>query len=84
VPYLACLLLALTSFEGGDRADGGIREVGIEGGMLRVRRNEPERMNGAAVGLCCPQYVITTRYRWDGRRLVEVGQPDKVEAEEEN
>ncbi len=77
-------LALLTPFEGGDRADGGIREAAFEGGLLRVRRNEPERMNEVPVGLCCPLYVITTRYRWDGRGLVRVGEPQKVEAEEEN
>jgi hypothetical protein len=76
-------LILLTTFEGGDRADGGIREVTIKGGVLTVRRNEPERMNGVAIGLCCPVYVLTTRYRWDGRRLVQVGEAQKVEAEPE-
>ena len=77
-------LSLLTAFEGGDRADGGIREVAVEGGLLRVLRNEPERMNGVSVGLCCPQHVLTTRYRWDGRALVQVGESQKAEVEEEN
>ncbi len=76
-------LTLLTTFEGGDRADGGIREVTIKDGLLSVRRNEPERMNGVAVGLCCPLYLITTRYRWDGKQLVQVGEAQKVEAEPE-
>lgn len=75
-------LKLLTTFEGGDRADGGINEVRIEGGALIVRRNEPERMNGVPVGLCCPVYLITAKYRWDGRRLVRVGEPQKVEIKE--
>jgi hypothetical protein len=75
-------LILLATFEGGDRADGGIRGVRIENGILSVRRNEPERMNGVPVGLCCPVYLITTRYRWDGNRLVPVGEPEKVEADE--
>jgi len=77
-------LALLTPFGGGDRADGGIREAVFEGGLLRVRRNEPERMNGVAVGLCCPVSVITTRYRWDGRGLTQVGEPEKVEVDSEN
>jgi hypothetical protein len=69
----------LVSFEGGDRADGGINEVRIRGGLLNVQRNEPERINGVPAGLCCPMYWVTTRYRWDGARLLQVGEPEKVE-----
>jgi hypothetical protein len=72
-------LTLLAAFEGGDRADGGIREVSIRDGLLRVQRNEPERMNNVPVGLCCPLYLITTMYRWDGNRLAQVGEVQKVE-----
>jgi len=74
-------LVLLAHFAGGDRADGGIREVSIQDGLLRVQRNEPERMNEVPVGLCCPLYLITTVYRWDGSNLVQVGEPQKVEAQ---
>ena len=73
-------LVLLAPFAGGDRADGGIREVSIRGGLLRVQRNEPERMNEVPVGLCCPLYLITTTYRWDGSRLIQLGEAEKVEA----
>lgn len=72
----------LTTYVGGDRADGGIREAGIRGGLLTVRRNEPERMSDVPVGLCCPLYVITTAYRWDGHKLVQVGEAQKAKVEE--
>jgi len=71
-------LKLLTTFAGGDRADGGIKKVRIADGILSVQRNEPERMNDVVVGLCCPKYLITTTYRWDGRRLIQVGEPEKV------
>jgi hypothetical protein len=71
-------LTLLTTFAGGDRADGGIREARIEGGLLWVQREEPERMKDIAVGLCCPRYLITTKYRWDGGRLMQVGEAHKV------
>jgi hypothetical protein len=71
----------LATFEGGDRADGGIRGVSIKGGTLSVQRNELERSNGVASGLCCPVYWITTDYRFDGRRLVPFGEPKKVDAD---
>jgi hypothetical protein len=72
-------LFLLTTFAGGDRADGGIREVQIKDGLLWVQRNEPERLQDAPVGLCCPKYIITTRYKWDGRTLNQVGAAQKVE-----
>ena len=75
-------LTLLTTFEGGDRADGGIREVNIRDGLLRVQRNEPERMNNVPVGLCCPLYLLTKTYRWDGRGLIQVGETQKVEVDE--
>jgi hypothetical protein len=75
-------LSLLAPFEGGDRADGGIREVRIGNGLLRVQRNEPERMNNVPVGLCCPLYMLTTTYRWDGERLLQVGAAEKVELDE--
>jgi hypothetical protein len=74
-------LSLLAPFGGGDRADGGIREVSLRGGLLRVQRNEPERMNGVPVGLCCPLYLITTTYRWDGQRLIQVGAAQRIEVE---
>jgi hypothetical protein len=73
-------LTLLATFEGGDRADGGIRGVAIEDGFLSVERNEPERMNGVPVGLCCPVYAVTTMYRWDGKKLVRAGEARKVDA----
>lgn len=72
-------LTLLTTFEGGDRADGGIKEVAIKDGVLSVQRNEPERFKDMPVALCCPAYLITTKYRWDGKGLVRFGEPEKVE-----
>lgn len=64
--------ILLTTLKGGDRADGGIVSANIENELLILKRNVPEKENGVAVGLCCPKYVETVRYRWDGRGLVEV------------
>lgn len=69
----------LTTFAGGDRADGGIRQVTIKNGVLLVQRNEPERMKDIPVGLCCPAYIITTKYKWDGKELLQSGEPQKLE-----
>lgn len=64
----------LTTLKGGDRADGGIVSAKIVNSLLVIERNVPERENGIAVGLCCPKYVETVRYKWDGARLVRANQ----------
>lgn len=67
--------VVLTQFEGGDRAEGGIRTAKIENGILIVERNDP----GEDGGLCCPQFVITTRYKLSGKKLVQTGKEEKRE-----
>jgi len=62
----------LTKIEGGDRAFGGIADARVERGLLVVERYAPDESGG---GACCPKYIETTRYRWNGRRLVLVGSP---------
>jgi hypothetical protein len=73
-------LTLLAQFEGGDRADGGIREVKIVDGRLRIQRNEPERNGTDPIGICCPAYYITTTYQWNGKKLVQEGPVQKVDA----
>jgi hypothetical protein len=70
----------LNTIEGGDRADRGINEVRIVDSLLWVERNEPERINDVPVGLCCAQYLITTKYRLHGKKLTQVGEAQKVDA----
>lgn len=70
----------LAIFQGGDRADGGIREVSIKDGILSIQHNEPERLNGVASGLCCPVYWITKEYRFEHGSFAPFGKPRKVEA----
>lgn len=60
----------LATFKGGDRADGSIADVKIQGGLLIVERLAPE---APGVGLCCPEYIDTTRHQWRGSQLVQVG-----------
>ena len=54
---------------GGDRADGGLRSTRVENGLLVVESNDigPD---GAA---CCPQIIVTTRYKVAGGRIVKSG-----------
>ncbi len=58
---------------GGDRADGGLREARIENKVLIVESNDAGEMGGA----CCPQYILTTRYRLKGKRLKQIGKTSK-------
>jgi hypothetical protein len=54
---------------GGDRADGGLRSTRVENGLLVVDINEP----GPEGGACCPQIIVTTRYKVAGGRIVQSG-----------
>src|SRR5690606_23744383 len=58
---------------GGDRAYGGLRSVYIETGLLIVESNEVGELGGA----CCPEWVVTRRYRVAGGKLIESGKPLK-------
>lgn len=54
----------------GDRADGGIHGIRIEDGVLVVERYGQENS-----GACCPEYIETERFRYDGKRFVAAGKP---------
>lgn len=60
----------LTEFPGGAKFSDPIYEVLIEGGTLVVRHGEdPPNFNGAP---CCPSFVRSWIYRWNGSRLMEL------------
>ncbi len=54
---------------GGDRADGGLRTTNVENGMLIVESND----TGPEGGSCCPQVIVTTKYKISGGKIVKVG-----------
>jgi hypothetical protein len=58
---------------GGDRAAGGLRAARVEGGLLVVESNEEGEMGG----LCCPEFIITTRYKVVGGKLQQQGKAIK-------
>ncbi len=60
----------LARIPGGDRADGGLRKAFVETGLLVVESNEP----GENGGSCCPQVIVTTKYRLSGDRISQVGE----------
>ncbi|MFN0121721.1 MAG: hypothetical protein ACKV2V_14605 [Blastocatellia bacterium] len=61
----------LTTLGMGDRADGGIHDVSIENGHLRVLRY------GGKSGACCPDYIDTYVYKMIAGRLIAVGKPTR-------
>jgi len=60
--------VSIAKFKGGSRQTG-IDHVKIEGGLLIVDRRVPAPNDP----VCCASYYNTTTYRWDGKRLVQVG-----------
>jgi hypothetical protein len=65
----------LTEFEGGDRAYGGLVSAKIVEKELIVVRNDPGETGGA----CCAEFHITSKYKWNGKGLVQVGKDIKRE-----
>jgi hypothetical protein len=65
----------IARFPGGDRAYGGLRAVHIENGLLVVENNEAGELGGS----CCPEFVVTTKYRVVAGKLVKSGAPIKRE-----
>ena len=59
----------LSRIEGGDRAYGGLRSAKVENGLLVVERNDAGE-NGAS---CCPEFVVTSKYKLEGKTLKQVG-----------
>ena len=43
---------------GGDRADGGLRSIRVDGGLLVVEFNDPDK----AAGACCPEGIVIQKY----------------------
>jgi hypothetical protein len=67
--------LKIVTLEGGDRADGGMREARIEKGTLIMETNDPGEFGGA----CCPEIVVTRTYKLKGQTLEETGKIEKRE-----
>ena len=63
----------ITRIPGGDRAYGGLRTAKAENGFLIVESNDV----GETGGSCCPEFVVTTRYKVIGDKIVEAGKPTR-------
>lgn len=64
----------LWSHETGDRANGGLRSVRVEGLDLVVEQYDikfdwAKGSYEEGTALCCPRRFIRSRYRWDGERF---------------
>ena len=66
----------LARVPGGDRADGGLRSIKVDGGLLVVESNDPDK----AAGACCPEGIVIQKYRvGSGGKLTESGSAIKRE-----
>lgn len=65
----------LARIPGGDRAYGGLRESRVVNGSLVVESNDVGEMGGA----CCPEFIVTTKYRLSGAKIVKIGVPTRRE-----
>ncbi|HEX6373328.1 MAG TPA: hypothetical protein VF006_30675 [Longimicrobium sp.] len=76
----------LWSFETGDRAAGGFKDVYVRDGVLVVelygRDKVPSdpaslhRDDGTGSPACCPTMFTRSRYQWNGRAFVPRGAPE--------
>jgi invasion protein IalB len=63
----------VVTLSGGDRAYGGLREAKIKNGVLAVTSNDVGEFGAA----CCPEFVVTNRYRMRNGKLSEFGKKEK-------
>jgi hypothetical protein len=59
----------LTRIPGGDRAHDGLVEARVENGLIIVERNDAGENGGA----CCPEFIVTSKYRVRGDKLEPAG-----------
>jgi hypothetical protein len=72
----------LESFETGDRAEGGLRQVSAENGRLVVELygkykfvgGDRSRSDDSSNGACCPNLFTRSRYEWKNNRFRRTGQ----------
>ncbi len=59
---------------GGDRAYGGLKSAKIADGFAVIERFDPGE-NGAS---CCAEFILTEKYKLQGNKMVEIGDPEKT------
>jgi hypothetical protein len=70
-------------FRTGDRADGGLKDLRFEDGMLVVElygqdrfllgEVETSKITGDEEQICCPTFFSRTRYKWNGKNFLMQG-----------
>ncbi|MDM7920897.1 MAG: hypothetical protein QUS14_01245 [Pyrinomonadaceae bacterium] len=70
-------------FRTGDRADGGLKDIRPENGMLLIElygqdrymlgEVETGKITGDEEQLCCPTHFTRTVYKWNGRNFIRQG-----------
>jgi hypothetical protein len=70
-------------FRTGDRADGGLKDIRAEGGLLVVElfgqdrfllgETETGKITGDEEQLCCPTHFTRTSYKWNGSAFLMQG-----------
>jgi hypothetical protein len=70
-------------FRTGDRADGGLKDIRLDNGMLLVElygqdrfilgEVETSKITGDEEQLCCPSYFSRTYYKWNGKNFLMQG-----------
>jgi len=63
----------LARIPGGDRAYGGLTQASVDNGVLIVERNDV----GDTGAACCPESILTERYKLTGDQIVEIGKPSR-------
>lgn len=71
------------NFRTGDRADGGLKDVRVENGLLVVElygedrfllgQMETGKITGDYEQLCCPTFFTRTVYKWNGKSFLMQG-----------
>lgn len=71
------------SFRTGDRADGGLKDLRVENGLLVIElygqdrfvlgETETGKITGDYEQLCCPSYFTRSFYKWNGRNFLMQG-----------
>jgi hypothetical protein len=76
----------LWSFETGDRADGGLRQIYAEDGELVIELYGKGKIigrdlyaeDGMTGGDCCPSHFTRARYQWRARRFHQKGKEETL------
>lgn len=71
------------NFRTGDRADGGLKDIRVDNGLLTIElygqdrfllgEIETGKITGDEEQLCCPLYFTRTAYKWNGKNFLMQG-----------